>query len=174
MNRNLTPRPVKATGARDAHGSILDPSSGSLYVHMHRESGLAHRHYVLKAWHVRALRILLSVPMRLLYVVALVIWMWMATQAARVPMLTERVGVLTREAVKLDTLTIRLTELQDRYDQVQRMLGAAQSATGKDTTHTGRTGVAPSARPALRDSTREAARKAVTDTTRAKVIPPGR
>ena len=154
MNRNLTPRPVKATGAKDAHGSILDPASGSLYVHMHRESGLAHRHYVLKAWQVGALRVLLSVPMRLLYVVALVTWGWMATQAARVPVLQRRVGVLTREAGRLDTLTIRLTELQNRYDQVQRMLGAAQAATVKDTTRAAIIGVIPAPRPAARDTTR--------------------
>lgn len=174
MNRNLTPRPVKATGARDAHGSILDPTSGSLYVHMHRESGLAHRHYVLKAWQVRALRVLLSVPMRALYVMGIVMWWWMATQAVRVPVLQQRIGVLTREAGRLDTLTIRLTELQDRYDQVQRMLGAAQAATGKDTARAGLSRVAPSGRPVLRDSTRGAARDTALDTTRAKVVPPGR
>lgn len=153
MNRNLTPRPVKATGAKDAHGSILDPSSGSLYVHMHRESGLAHRHYVLKAWQVRALRVLLSVPMRLFYVLALVTWGWMATQAARVPLLTQRVAILTREAARLDTLTIRLTELQDRYDQVQRMLGAAQASTVTDTSRQAPSGIAPSVRPSPRDTT---------------------
>lgn len=163
MTRNLTPRPVKATGARDAHGSILDPASGSLYVHMHRESGLAHRHYVLKPWQVRALRVLLSVPMRLLYVMALVIWGWMATQAARVPVLTERVGVLTREAAKLDTLTIRLTELQDRYDQVQRMLGPAQAATVKDTSRKAPGRDLPPPRPAVPDSTQ-----------RQRVSPPAR
>jgi hypothetical protein len=145
---------VKATGARDAHGSILDPASGSLYVHMHRESGLAHRHYVLKPWQLRALGVLLSVPMRLLYVVALVSWGWMATQALRVPVLTQRVGVLTREAAKLDTLTIRLAELQDRYDQVQRMLGPAQAATVTDTSRKTPGGDVPPARPAARDSTR--------------------
>lgn len=175
MNRNLTPRPVRATGARDAHGSILDPSSGSLYVHMHRESGLAHRHYVLKPWQVRALRLLLSVPMRLFYVVALVIWGWMATQAARVPVLTERVGVLTREAVRLDTLTIRLTELQDRYEQVLRMLGPAQAATVKDSARGGLNGAVPAARRTLRDTTRGAAPSPATDTTRRpSEIPPGR
>lgn len=70
MSRNLTPRPVKATGAKDAHGSILDPASGALYVHMHRETGLAHRHYVLRPWQVRGLAIALSRPMLMLYVVA--------------------------------------------------------------------------------------------------------
>lgn len=171
MSRNLTPRPVKATGARDAHGSILDPSAGSLYVHMHRESGLAHRHYVLKPWQVRALRVLLSVPMRMLYVVALVVWGWMATQAARVPVLQERVGVLTREAAKLDTLTIRLSELQDRYDQVERMLGAAKTSTANEASRA----VPAEASPAARPPARLPARDTTGDTTRRpSAIPPTR
>lgn len=155
MNRNLTPRPVRATGAKEAHGSILDPSAGSLYVHMHRESGLAHRHYVLKTWQVRSLRLLLSRPMLVFYVAALVTWGWMASQAVRVPVLQARIGVLTREARKLDTLTIRLTELQDRYDQVQRMLGAVQAATGKDTS---RAKASPVMRPVPPDSSRDSTR----------------
>lgn len=134
MSRNLTPRPVKATGAKDAHGSILDPASGALYVHMHRESGLAHRHYVLKPWQLRTLGVFISRPMLLLYVMALVTWGWMASQAVRVPVLQRRIGELTRDAARLDTLTVRLSQLQDRYDQVQRMLGAAARVQGSSDT----------------------------------------
>lgn len=153
MSRNLTPRPVKATGAKEAHGSILDPDSGALYVHMHRESGLAHRHYVLKPWQVRALGILSSRPMLIIYVTALVTWGWMASQALRVPLLQQRIGTLTRDAARLDTLTVRLTELQDRYDQVQRMLGAAARVQRST------------------DSTRTKAAPAATDTTRKPATP---
>ena len=133
MSRNLTPRPVKATGAKDAHGSILDPASGALYVHMHRESGLAHRHYVLRPWQVRGLAIALSRPMLMLYVVAVVTIGWTWSQAMRVPMLQDRIGVLTREATQIDTLSARLTELQLTYDQVQRMLGATRATPATDT-----------------------------------------
>ncbi len=151
MNRNLTPRPVRAAGAKDAHGSILDPASGALYVHMHRESGLAHRHYVLKSWQVRALAVLISRPLLLVYVMALVTWGWMASQALRVPLLQQRIGELTRDAARLDTLTVRLSELQDRYDQVQRMLGAAARVQGRtDSTRT-------KAAPASPDTTRKPA-----------------
>jgi hypothetical protein len=128
MARNITPRPIRATGARDAHGRILDPSSGALYVHMHRENGLAHRHYVLKPWQVRSLSVLLSRPMLALYVVGLLLWGWMASQAARVPTLQSEILELTKDAERLDTLTATLTELQARYAQVQQMLGAAKAA----------------------------------------------
>jgi hypothetical protein len=126
MNRNLTPRPVKATGAKEAHGSILDDASGALYVHMHRESGLAHRHYVFKPWQVRVLAALVSRPATILYVMALVMWGWMAVQATRVELLQRRVGELTRDAARLDTLTLQLDRMQERYDQVQKMLRAAR------------------------------------------------
>jgi hypothetical protein len=127
MKHAPTPRQVKATGARDAHGRILDAEGGALYVHLHRESGLAHRHYVLRPWQVRAASILTSRPMLLVYVVALVTWGWMAGQAARVPVLSQEIGALRADAERLDTLTATLQELQARYDQVQRMLSAATS-----------------------------------------------
>lgn len=133
MNRNLTPRPIKAAGAREAHGRILDPTSGQLYVHMHRERGLSHRHYVLHGWQVRLLHLALSWPMRILYVIALVTWGWMASQAARVPFLVREVDTLRREAERLDTLTATLGALQARYEQVQRLMGAAQAAPESET-----------------------------------------
>lgn len=125
MRHAPTPRQVKAAGARDAHGRILDAEGGALYVHLHRESGLAHRHYVLRPWQVRAASILTSRPMLLVYVVAVVTWGWMAGQAARVPVMSQEISALRADAERLDTLTATLQELQERYDQVQRMLSAA-------------------------------------------------
>lgn len=122
---NPTPREVKATGARHAHGHILEEEGGALYVHLHRESGLAHRHYVLRTWQVRALSILTSRPMLILYVIAVVTWGWMAGQAARVPILQERIVQLESDAQRLDTLSATLAQLQARYERVQRMLSAA-------------------------------------------------
>lgn len=129
MPRNITPRPIKASGARDAHGHILDPSSGALYVHMHRENGLAHRHYVLKPWQVRSLSVFLSRPMLAIYFIALLLWGWMAGQAIQVPILQQRIRELAKDSERLDTLTATLEELQERYAQVQQMLGAARTAT---------------------------------------------
>jgi hypothetical protein len=135
-NPRLTPREVKATGARHAHGHILGPTLGALYVHMHREHGLAHRHYVLKPWQVRILGVVASRPMLLFYVAAAVTWFWMAGQAAQVPLLRREVATLTEDAERLDALTAQLEELRSRYEQVQRMLSAASAgrATPRDTT----------------------------------------
>lgn len=124
----LTPREVKAPAAKDAHGHILEPSSGALYVHMHREHGLAHRHYVLRPWQVRALGVLVSRPLLVFYAIAAVTWLWMASQAARVPLLRQEIAVLTADAERLDALTAQLEELRARYEQVQRMLSAASAS----------------------------------------------
>ncbi len=122
---NPTPRQVKATGARHAHGHIFDQDGGALFVHLHRESGLAHRHYVLRPWQVRSLAVLTSRPMLLIYLLAVVTWGWMAGQAARVPVLQQRIVQLETDAQRLDTLSAALAQLQARYEQVQRMLRAA-------------------------------------------------
>jgi Tfp pilus assembly protein PilN len=125
MSRNNTPKHVRATGARDSHGRILDPTGGSLYVHLHREVGLAHRHYVLRPWQVKTAALFLSRPMLVLYFLAVITWGWMAAQAARVPLLQAEISRLTLDAHRLDTLSATLTQLQARYEQVQRMLSAA-------------------------------------------------
>ena len=120
-----TPREVRATGARDAHGHILDAEGGALFVHLHREAGLAHRHYVVKPWQVRILSVVTSRVMVLLYLLAVLTWGWMASQAAQVPFLRHEIVRLEEDAVRLDSLSATLTALQSRYDQVQRMLSAA-------------------------------------------------
>lgn len=143
MSRRPTPIQVKAAGARDAHGHILDAEGGALYVHLHRESGLAHRHYVLKPWQVRTLSVVTSKPMVLVYIVAIVTWGWMAGQAARVPLLTAEIAQLRKDAERIDTLSATLAQLQARYDQVQRMLSAATAqqaqAAARDTAPAART-----------------------------------
>jgi biopolymer transport protein ExbB/TolQ len=92
---------------------------------MHRERGLAHRHYVLRPWQVRLLSVVVSWPALVFYVVAVVTWGWMAGQAARVPALQQQVTHLTKDAERLDALTAQLEELRSRYEQVQKMLSAA-------------------------------------------------
>ena len=137
MSPAPTPRQVTAAGARHAHGRILDDEGGALYVHLHRESGLAHRHYVLKSWQVRLLAISTSRLMILLYVAILISWGWMASQAARIPLLRQEIGDLRVQAERIDTLSATLSQLQARYEQVQRMLSAATAqqarAAARDT-----------------------------------------
>ena len=163
MSRNITPRPIKAQGARDAHGRIFEGGAGSLYVHMHREAGLAHRHYVLKSWQVRVLGIVTSRPMLLLYVIAIASWGWLASQSARVPLLKQEIRTLTADARRLDTLTATLAELQGRYDHVQRLLSVASAGGGA-----ARSAATDTAKRAVRPDTIKPAARADTTKPRAR------
>lgn len=146
-----TPKQVRATGARDAHGHIFDAEGGALFVHLHREAGLAHRHYVVKPWQVRVLAIASSRVMLLFYFVAAITWGWMAGQAAQVPLLRHELTRYEEDAVRLDSLSATLTALQSRYDQVQRMLSAATAQQASSAvTETGKPAVSSAQKNASR------------------------
>ena len=106
------------------HGNIFTPHAGSMVIHVHRESGLAHRTMMLHPWQVQALRLLTSRWFLAALGIALLSWGYFALQAARVPFLTQRLVHMEEDARRLDTLQARLTQLQARYEQVQRMLSA--------------------------------------------------
>ena len=106
------------------HGNIFSRDSGSMYVHVQRENGLAHHTMVLRPWQVQALRVLTSKWFLIALGVGLVSWGYFAVQAARVPLLTWRITHLEQDAQRIDSLQKTLTQLQSRYEQVQRMLSA--------------------------------------------------
>jgi hypothetical protein len=106
------------------HGNIFSPSSGFMYVHVQRENSLAHHTMVLRPWQVQALRVLTSRLFLIALAVGLASWGYFAAQAARVPLLTWRINHLEQDALRIDALQRTLTQLQSRYEQVQRMLAA--------------------------------------------------
>jgi hypothetical protein len=112
------------------HGNIFSRDSGSMYVHVQRESGLAHHTMVLRPWQVQALRAVTSKWFLLALGVGLASWGYFAVQAARVPLLTWRISRLELEAQGIDSLQKTLTQLQSRYEQVQRMLSAPAAPKG--------------------------------------------
>lgn len=104
-----------------------------MVIHVHRESGLAHRTMTLRAWQVQALRLLTSRWFLFTLAVSLLSWGYFAVQAARVPFLRQRISRLEDDARRVDTLQSRLTQLQARYEQVQRMLSAPAPGGGTKT-----------------------------------------
>jgi hypothetical protein len=106
------------------HGNIFSPHSGSMYVHVQRENGLAHHTMVLRSWQVQALRVLTSRWFLIAVAVGLGSWGYFAVQTARVPLLQQRIAHLEQDAERIDSLQKTLTRLQSRYEQVQRMLSA--------------------------------------------------
>ena len=135
-----------------AHGNIYTPHAGQMVIHVARESGLQSRTFVLTQGQVRLLRFLFrSRASRIAGVIAAVVLVVVVTQAARVPMLNYRIAHMEHDAARLDTLERSLAELQKRYDQVQRMLGASATPAAAfpsqagDTLHHPRVARAPRA-----------------------------
>jgi murein DD-endopeptidase MepM/ murein hydrolase activator NlpD len=105
------------------YGNIYTPHAGSMIIQVQRESGLANRTIILTQRQVRLLRLALYIGTVLL-TIGSVSWVYLAAQAARVPFLTTRVAGLTKEVKQLDTLQLRLAEMERRFLQVQHMMGA--------------------------------------------------
>jgi hypothetical protein len=97
-----------------------------MYVHMQRENGLAHHTMVLRPWQVQALRVVTSRWFLVALGVILASWGYLALQAARVPVLTWRISHLEQDVQRIDSLKATLSQLQSRYEQVQRMLDALE------------------------------------------------
>lgn len=123
------------TTRNQGYGNIYTPHAGSMIIQVQRESGLANRTIILSQRQVRLLRLALSIGSVILLVGG-VSWVYFASQAARVPFLNQRVASLTKNAQQIDTLTLRLLEMERRFQQVQQMLGAAApvAATAKEAT----------------------------------------
>ena len=125
----MTGRPQREPRSQ-RHGNIFSRDSGSMYVHVQRENGLAHHTMVLSPWQVQALRVLTSKWFLIALGAGLASWGYFAVEAARVPLLTLRISHLEQDALRIDSLQTTLTQLQSRYEQVQRMLSAPASPKG--------------------------------------------
>jgi murein DD-endopeptidase MepM/ murein hydrolase activator NlpD len=110
------------------YGNIYTPHAGSMIIQVQRESGLANRTIIFTQRQVRLLRLALYIGGTLL-TVGTISWVYLAAQAARVPFLTSRVAGLTKEVQQLDTLQVRLAEMERRFLQVQHMMGATSPTT---------------------------------------------
>jgi murein DD-endopeptidase MepM/ murein hydrolase activator NlpD len=113
------------------YGNIYTPHAGSMIIQVQRESGLANRTIIFTQRQVRLLRISLYVGGTLLALGTLS-WVYLASQAARVPFLTSHVATLTKEVQQLDTLQARLAEMERRFAQVQTMMGASGPITTRE------------------------------------------
>ena len=105
------------------YGNIYTPHAGSMIIQVQRESGLANRTIILSQRQVRRLRLALFLGGALL-AIGSTSWLFLASQAARVPSLTRRVTALQHDVRRLDTLQTALNTLERRLRHVQHMLGA--------------------------------------------------
>jgi hypothetical protein len=117
-------------GTPRGYGNIYTPHAGSMVIQVQREGGLQSRTIVLSPRQVRLLRFFTSRGGRIIAAVLALVIIAVGIEAARVPALTHRLATFEHTATRLDTLERSLAELQKRYDQVQRMLGAAPARPG--------------------------------------------
>jgi murein DD-endopeptidase MepM/ murein hydrolase activator NlpD len=107
------------------YGNIYTPHAGSMVIQVQREGGLANRTIVLSPRMVKVMRFIMSKSGIAIGGALLVLFVFFAVQAARVPVLTHRLATMESDAKRLDTLQLALAQLQKRYEQVQTMFGAA-------------------------------------------------
>ncbi|MGH7620754.1 MAG: M23 family metallopeptidase, partial [Gemmatimonadaceae bacterium] len=96
--------------------------------HVQRESGLANRTIIFTQRQVRLFRTG-AVVLAALIAFGAISWIFLAAQAARVPLLTRRVATLQRDVARVDTLQRSLNELAARFQQVQHMMGSSSTPT---------------------------------------------
>jgi hypothetical protein len=111
------------------YGNIYTPHAGSMIIQVQRENGLANRTIVLTPVQVKLLRTLASRKWLVLGAFFLATWAWMVTDRARELIYTGRVPSAVAERARVDSLARQLGELQQRYDQVSKMLGANDVGT---------------------------------------------
>jgi murein DD-endopeptidase MepM/ murein hydrolase activator NlpD len=118
------PQPTDARG----YGNIYTPHAGSMIIQVQREGGLANRTIILGTRQVKLLRFFMSRAGRLVLGLLAASWAFFGVQSVRVPALTAEIRKMEKDALRLDTLTRTLGQLQRQYDQVQSMLGATPAA----------------------------------------------
>jgi hypothetical protein len=111
---------------------------GAVYVHLQSANGVQHRTIVISARRARILRSFWSMWGLALVLTLAGSWVYFAMQSTRVPWLTSRIAELDADRLRLDTLQARLVSLQQRYDQVTRMLGAARDTSVDSAGRSGR------------------------------------
>jgi hypothetical protein len=121
----------KEKTAERGYGNIYTPHAGAMIIHVQRESGLANRTIIFTQRQVRLFRIGAIVLASVITFGALS-WFFLASQAARVPLLTRRVARLQQDVARVDTLQRSLNELAARFQQVQHMMGSSTMSAVSD------------------------------------------
>jgi hypothetical protein len=111
------------------YGNIYTPHAGSMVIHVQREAGLANRTIVLSERQVALLRTVFSRRGLMLLSLFAATWVIFALQAARIPLLSQRIASLEHENRQLDTLTVALSRMHSRYDRIRQILGAGSVST---------------------------------------------
>ena len=105
------------------YGNIYTPHAGSMIIQVQREHGLANRQIVLTERQVKLLKSLATRKWLLVGAFMVATWAWLVVDRAQ-EMIARRSNSAVAERMRVDSLARQLGELQQRYDQVSRMLGS--------------------------------------------------
>ncbi len=108
----------------EGYGNIYTPHAGSMIIQVQREHGLANRTLVLSPVQMRLLRWMTSRRVIIASAVIAVSWLWLVADRAQTIIERRNAPSAAVERARLDSLERSLGELQRRYEQVSRMLGA--------------------------------------------------
>ena len=106
------------------YGNIYTPHAGSMIIQVQREHGLANRTLVLTPRQMKLLRWMTSRRMMVVGALVAVSWLWLVADQAQTVIERRTAPSAALERARLDSLERSLGELQRRYEQVSRMLGA--------------------------------------------------
>lgn len=105
------------------YGNIYTPHAGSMIIQVQREHGLANRTIVLTPGQVRVLKSLATRKWLVVGAFMVATWAWLVVDRAQ-ELIAQRGNSALAERMRVDSLARQLGELQQRYDQVSRMLGS--------------------------------------------------
>jgi hypothetical protein len=107
----------------EGYGNIYTPHAGSMIIQVQRENGLANRTIVLTQGQVKLLKSLATRKWLVVGAIFFATWAWLVVDRAR-ELVASRDNSAVAERMRVDSLARQLGELQERYDQVSRMLGS--------------------------------------------------
>jgi hypothetical protein len=107
----------------EGYGNIYTPHAGSMIIQVQREHGLANRQIILTERQVKLLKSLATRKWLVVGAFMVATWAWLVVDRAR-EVIARRDNSAVAERMRVDSLARQLGELQQRYDQVSRMLGS--------------------------------------------------
>ena len=105
------------------YGNIYTPHAGSMIIQVQREHGLANRQIVLTERQVKLLKSLATRKWLVVGAFMVATWAWLVVDRAQ-ELIARRSNSAVAERMRVDSLARQLGELQERYDQVSKMLGS--------------------------------------------------
>lgn len=107
----------------EGYGNIYTPHAGSMIIQVQREHGLANRQIILTERQVKLLKSLATRKWIVVGAFMVATWAWLVVDRAQ-EMIARRGNSAVAERARVDSLARQLGELQERYNQVSKMLGS--------------------------------------------------